>query len=135
LKNKEKIRFGIRIIHTNPTAPPLLLSRQAPIGTPTEPTPPPHIALADIPSYITPQAPPELRLKIAIVLVVVAQQRRVLPVTQVLLEAALALRVDVAAAAEEGEQDGEEDEGVGGGPEDEGDPDAEVVDFEDLLGG
>jgi hypothetical protein len=50
-----------------------------------------------------------------------------------LFEAAFALGVDVAFAAEEGEEDGEEDEGVGGCPEDEGDPDAEVVDFENLM--
>jgi len=75
-------------------------------------------------------------LVVAIVLVVVvAEERGVLAAAQVLFEAAFAFWVDVAFATEEGEEDGEEDEGVGGSPEDEGDPDPEVVDFEDLAAG
>lgn len=73
------------------------------------------------------------RLVVAVVLiVVVAQQRGILSPAQILLEPALTLRVDVAAATDQAEQDREEDEGVCRGPQDECDPDAEVVDFENL---
>jgi hypothetical protein len=51
-----------------------------------------------------------------------------------LFEATVAFWVHVAASANEGQENGEEDEGVRGGPENEGDPDAEIVDFEDLWG-
>jgi hypothetical protein len=66
------------------------------------------------------------------IIVVVAQQRRVLTVAEVLFEAAFALRVNIASASEEGEENGEKDESVGRSPEDEGNPDAEVVYIEDL---
>ena len=67
------------------------------------------------------------------ILIVVTQQARILSIPQVLLQTALRFRVDVALSAKKGEQHGEEDEGVGCSPEDEGDPDAEVVYVEDLL--
>jgi hypothetical protein len=49
-----------------------------------------------------------------------------------LLETTFTLGVHVAFSTEEGKKDGEEYERVRCCPEDEGDPDAEVVDFEDL---
>jgi hypothetical protein len=72
-------------------------------------------------------------LLITEILIVVTQQRGVLAVAEVLFEAAFALGVDIASASEEGEENGEEDESVSRGPEDEGNPDAEVVYIEDLC--
>jgi hypothetical protein len=50
-----------------------------------------------------------------------------------LLEPALGFGVDVAFTAEEGKKHGEENESVCRRPEDESNPDAEVVYFEDLV--
>lgn len=67
-----------------------------------------------------------------ILLIIVTQQRRILPPSQVLLQPAFALRVHIPPASKQAQQNGKQDERVRGRPQHEGDPDAEIVDFEDL---
>lgn len=72
-------------------------------------------------------------LIIAIIpLIIVSQQCGILSSSQILLKPTFALRVDVASTADEAEKHREENQSVRGGPQDEGHPDAEIVDFEDL---
>jgi hypothetical protein len=71
-------------------------------------------------------------LVIAIVLLVVTKEGWVLSAPEILFETTFGLRVGVASAAEEGKENGKENEGVCRGPENEGGPYAEVVYFENL---
>lgn len=67
-----------------------------------------------------------------ILLLIIAQQRRILSTPQILLQPALALRVYISLAAEQTKEYREQDKRVRGGPYHERDPDAEVVNIEDL---
>jgi hypothetical protein len=77
---------------------------------------------------------PDSRLLIvAVVLfIVVAQERGILSAPQILLKTAFTLWVHITLSSNETEKDREENEGMCRGPQNESDPHAEVVDFEDL---
>jgi hypothetical protein len=52
---------------------------------------------------------------------------------QILLQPAITLGIHIPPSTNQAKQNRKQDECVRGGPDDEGDPDAEVVDVEDLV--
>jgi hypothetical protein len=73
-------------------------------------------------------------LIVAIILIVIISQKRgILSTSQILFKPAFRLGVDIAFAAKEGEQNREKYERMSRCPEDECNPDTEVVYFENLM--
>jgi hypothetical protein len=85
------------------------------------------------PTWKNPKTSRHRRLVITLILVVLAQERGILPVSQILLEPALALAIDIPPPTEQAEQHRQQDKRMRGGPEYEGDPDAEVINLKDLC--
>lgn len=82
---------------------------------------------------LSPPVPAIIIIPLIIILVIASQQRRILrPISQILLQPAIALRVHISLSTEQAQQHGEQDQSVRRCPDDERDPDAEVVYFEDL---
>jgi hypothetical protein len=87
------------------------------------------LCIAHIPSRAS-----HFKLIVAVIfLVIITKQRGILSPPQVLLQPSLALRIDVTLSSKQAEQDRQQDQCMCRRPQHKCDPDAEVVNLEDLC--
>ena len=96
-----------------------------------------HHEISKIPTHSTTTTffhllKPKWSLIALILLIIISQQRRILTTPQILLQTPITLRVHITSSTYQTKQYRKKNQRVCCRPKDEGDPYAEVVDFEDL---